>query len=152
MVSKQLSLAIIGLLSCLGSVARADDYSDRIQRMEQMQRQADDDRRNYSRLGRSETNYYASIAYSPATGNYGTSFSYGNLSLARRAALSRCGESDAKIVAWAKNCYCALAVGKDGYGSGYGSTARQAQTMALQDCAKKTTGGRIVKCVFSGSE
>ena len=120
--------------------------------MQEMQEQADRDRVNYSRLYESETNYYAAIAYSPASGKFGSSYSYGSQASARRAALSVCQEPDARIVVWSRNCYCALAVGKDGYGAGFGSTAKQARADALSECAKQTTGGHVVKCVFSGSE
>lgn len=149
---KQLSLLVLGASLCVTAAVRADDYSDRINRMQELQEQADRDRVNYSRVHESETNYYAAIAYSPASGNLGSSYSYESQASARRAALSVCQEPDARIVAWSKNCYCALAVGKDGYGAGFGSTANQARAAALSDCAKQTTGGRVVKCVFSGSE
>jgi len=94
--------------------------------------------------------YYAAIAYSPATQKYGYSFSYGTLAQARQQALRQCPEPDARIVVWAKNNYCALAIGKNGYGVGFGTTAEQARAKALQDCNQETTESRVVECIFSG--
>jgi hypothetical protein len=138
-----------GLFCCAVSLAQADEYFDRLERQRE---QADRDRVNYAWLYESRSDYYSAIAYSPKTGKYGYSYSYSTLNGARRAALNNCREADAKIVVWSKNSYCALAVGKDGYGTGYGNSAAQARTEALRECAQHTTGEHVVKCVFSGRD
>jgi hypothetical protein len=95
---------------------------------------------------------YAAIAYSPATGKYGYSYSHGTLASAQRDALARCGAADAQIVVWSRNSYCALAKGEDNaYGAGHGPTRAQAQAAALRECRKHASECRIVQWVFSGS-
>lgn len=93
---------------------------------------------------------YGAIAYSPATGRYGYSWSYGTLAAAQRAAIASCKADDARPVAWARNnYYCALAVGTDdAWGTGSGPTAAAARAMALRECRSRTTTEcRVLVCV-----
>jgi hypothetical protein len=96
------------------------------------------------------TDCFAAIAYSRSTGNWGYSYNYPTLDGARRRALAQCKGSDARVVIWAKNRYCALAVGKNGSGWATGVTAAQAGMKALAECGKQTTNCRILTCVYSG--
>lgn len=141
------TLSIAGLASLKASIA--DDY---YQQLERRLEQIDRDRVNFSRSdnGAAASGLFAAIAYSPKTGKYGYSYSHGSQSAACSAALKFCKEPDAQIVGWAKNRYCALAEGADGYGFGHAATAAEARQIALNDCARRTTGGKIVICVFSG--
>src|SRR5262245_37550420 len=84
---------------------------------------------------------YFAIAYSPSTGRYGVSIAKASKSEAEVEAVSRCNATDAKAVAWTKNGCIALAVGKDksSYGVGTAESEKEAQTMALEACKKKTT-------------
>lgn len=139
------------LLSAIITAIPASAGDDYYQTLERRLEQMDRDRQNYSWPDDSEYDvYYAAIAYSPKTGKYGYSYSHGSLAAARTAALQHCPEKDARIVGWAQNNYCALAEGDDGFGCGFGGTPQQARAMALRECAKQTTGGKVVVCVFSG--
>jgi Domain of unknown function (DUF4189) len=96
------------------------------------------------------SDHFAAIAFSPSTGHYGYSSNFTSLTAATQCALSRCKGSDAEVVVWAKNAYCALAVGKgSGQGWGWGSTAERARAHALAQCRKHATGSHIAVCVFS---
>ncbi|MCA9012552.1 MAG: DUF4189 domain-containing protein [Planctomycetaceae bacterium] len=135
--------ALIGTM-----IAQGDDYYSQLERR---QRDQDRDRENFSWLMESEDNAFAAIAYSPKTGKYGYSYEYDTRSAACQEARRHCQEQDVQIVASVANGYCALAVGTDGHGTGFGSTPAQARSMALRECSKRTTYGKVVVCVFSGN-
>lgn len=98
---------------------------------------------------------YAAIAYSPATGKYACSYSYGSRWSAEKAALKQLNQTDGEIVTWVNNGFCALAIGDDlgAYGTGWswgdGASNSEAKQRALSQAAKRTSGGRIVICVCS---
>lgn len=100
-------------------------------------------------------NTYAAIAFSPATGKRACAYNYGSRASAERAALKTCGADDARIVTWANNGYCALALSDDnlywGTGSSYGDGASnvEARNHALKQCRDRATSARIVLCVCS---
>jgi hypothetical protein len=148
-----LLVVLAGLLS--GSVCRADATDEMWRR--DAARRAEEARRKllYGTEPRSPTpvpvDRYAAIAYSPATGKYGYCYGWDSRAGAERDALARCKAADARILAWAKNSYCALALGKDGaYAAAWGPTLGQAKANALRECGKYGTGGRIVQWVYSG--
>ena len=103
------------------------------------------------------SNTYAAIAYSPATGNYGYGYNYGTRFDAEAAALRHCKAEDARIVTWVNNGFCALALGDDkstwgvGWRYGPGASNADAKRTALNECAKRTTNARIVLCVSSAN-
>lgn len=131
------------------AVSHADDYW-RI--LEKRTEQIDRDRINFSwdSQERIASECFAAIAYSPKTGKYGYSYAKRSQSAAYKSALSYCTEADAKVVGWAKNCYCALAESAEGYGFGYADTANEARQRALKDCPQKSSAPKVVICVFSG--
>jgi len=96
--------------------------------------------------------HHAAIDHSPSTGAYG--YYYGNVSLstAKVRALNRCKGKDARVVAWVRNGYVCLALGKDrgAYGWGYGPKKAIARSNALNACRKRTTGCYIAVMVCSG--
>lgn len=100
-------------------------------------------------------NTYAAIAYSPSTGHYGWANGRGSRFDAEQAALRNCQGSDARIVAWVNNGFCALAKGDDnsygiGYSYGDGATNTYAMSRALLECRQQTTKNpRVVLCIRS---
>jgi hypothetical protein len=134
----------------LSSAARAEDDRQEQNRRDRIKQREEWTRQDIEAAKQHE--FYAAIAYSPSTSNYGYSYKYETLADAQREALRQCKAKDAETVAWARNgWYCALAVGKDGYGHGSGKTAAAARAMALRECRKQTTDCKIVVCVYSGS-
>jgi serine/threonine-protein kinase len=85
---------------------------------------------------------YGAIAYSPSTGAHGWAYDYGSRAAAEQVALSNCGQhaDDCVVPIWFRNACGALAVGADGYGSGWGSNRNLAERYALQSCRKYTSG------------
>ena len=93
---------------------------------------------------------YAAIAYSRSTGNYAWANGWGELADAQTVARRGCRGPDTDVVAWVADGYVALAVGRDNvYGAGYGTTAEQAEAMALRECRKRTSDAHLVKTVSS---
>jgi hypothetical protein len=84
---------------------------------------------------------YGAIAYSPSTGAHGWAYDYGSRAAAEKVALSNCLEhaDDCVIPIWFRNACGALAVGSDGYGSGWGSNRGLAERFALRSCRKHTS-------------
>ena len=87
-------------------------------------------------------NNYGAIAYSPSTGAHGWSYDYGSRAAAEDVALSACRRhaGDCLIPIWFRNACGALAVGSNGYGSGWGSNRRLAENFALRSCRQRTGG------------
>jgi serine/threonine-protein kinase len=149
-VSKVSVLAAMAGLMVSG-VGRADDRYDRDE-LERYRAAMDRiwDNAFDSDSGES-SDKYAAIAYSPSTGKYGYSYNYTSQAGAQRRALAQLNANDAKLVAWSRNSYCALAKGKDNsYGAAYGTTASQARSRALSECQKHSKECSIVVCVYSG--
>jgi hypothetical protein len=101
---------------------------------------------------------FAAIAYSPATGKYGYGYNYRNRSAAEKAALDNCGTEDARIACWVNRGFCALALGDDktcwgvGWQYGGGSSNNDAKKSALENCGKRTTGAHIAVCLSSDGQ
>ncbi len=89
--------------------------------------------------------FYGAIAYSPSTGAHGWSFDYRSRNEAENVAKSNCGKhaTDCIVPIWFRNACGALAVGSNGYGSGWGTSQKIAEGYALQVCGKHTTGCTI---------
>ena len=85
---------------------------------------------------------YGAIAYSPSTKADGWAYDYASRAAAEGAALSNCRQNagDCTVPIWFRNACGALAVGSNGYGSGWGSNRRRAETYALSTCRKNTSG------------
>jgi len=102
---------------------------------------------------RTQDSFYAAIAYSPSTRKCKYEFECENLWEAVDSALKRVPAEDARIVAWSRNGYCALVLGKDGeHGWAWATNSKSAAiSRARKECQKRTT----TKCeepvwVFSG--
>src|ERR1017187_5206665 len=101
---------------------------------------------------------FAAIAYSPATGKYGYGNNYRSRSAAEKAALDNCGAEDARIACWVSRGFCALALGDDktcwgvGWQYGGGSSNNDAKKSALENCGKRTTGAHIAICLSSDGQ
>jgi tetratricopeptide (TPR) repeat protein len=97
----------------------------------------------------------AAIAYSPSTGKWAYSYSYGDRWSAEKAAIEACKEEDAQALCWVNEGFCALALGKDkehwGWGTSYGSDASSAEAanIAVEKCKERTTDVHIVLCLSS---
>jgi uncharacterized caspase-like protein len=83
-------------------------------------------------------NRYGAIAYSPGTGAHGWAYDYASQSEAEGAALTNCRKhaTDCTVPIWFQNACGALAVGPNGYGSGWGVDQATAEGFAMQTCAK----------------
>ena len=97
---------------------------------------------------------YAAIAYSPSTGKIGYSYNECCRHHAEEAALKACPASDAKIVCWVNDGFCAIALGDDkstwgsGWSYGDGASNTKAINYALDKANKNTKNARI-ELVFS---
>jgi hypothetical protein len=105
-----------------------------------------------STTGAAWADEYAAIAYSPSTGSIGYSYNCRSLLQAKNWALEKCQGDDATVVSWARNGYCALALGDTpgAYGQSWGRTQAEAERLALRWCAQNTTYCYIAQSVFSG--
>jgi hypothetical protein len=106
----------------------------------------------FSSAGAAWADKYAAIAYAQSTGSIGYAYNCRSLAEAKQLALQNCDGEDADVVSWARNAYCALALGDDGgaYGQSWGRTRAEAERLALQACGQYTTNGYIARWVYSG--
>jgi serine/threonine-protein kinase len=103
-------------------------------------------------VGQTFADQFAAIAYSPSTGAAGWSYNYSDLGDAQIAATSYCNATDAVIVTWSRNAWCALAAADDGsYGHSWGNTQEEAEAGALANCTEGSPA-HIVAVVFSGAD
>lgn len=91
--------------------------------------------------------YYGAISYSPSTGKYGYSYDYNYRSGAESAARNQCARRDCSTLLWFRNACGSLAVGRNGYGSGWGSNRARAKREALKSCRRYTGGCRVVNTI-----
>jgi hypothetical protein len=92
--------------------------------------------------------YYAAIAFSQRSGNYGYSNDYGTRRSAEREALERCGGDDCTVVLWFRNACGALATGDDnGYGTGWATTRGEAEEIATSSCNEQAENCSVIRCV-----
>ena len=79
-------------------------------------------------------NRFGAIAYSPSTGVHGLSNDLGSQEEAEKAALNSCAQRarDCKVPLWFRNACGALAVGPNGFGTGWGVDQGVAESYALK--------------------
>jgi hypothetical protein len=95
--------------------------------------------------GTAQAQYYGAIAYSEATGNWGTAYDYGSRAHAERDALSRCNSADCEIKCWFRNSCGALAKGEGGLGWSWAAGSREeAEALAIANCEEHGTDCRII--------
>lgn len=93
--------------------------------------------------------YYGAIAYSPLNRAHGWAYDYPSRLDAERRALAVCRRhaEDCTVPVWFRNACGALAVGADGYGSGWGSSRKSAEGQALQSCRRFSGGCAVIRWV-----
>jgi serine/threonine-protein kinase len=93
--------------------------------------------------------FYGAIAYSPSSRAHGWAYDYPSRGAAERRALAQCSRNadDCVVPVWFRNACGALAVGYDGYGSGWGASRNLAQNYAIQSCSRYSAGCTIVRWV-----
>ena len=92
---------------------------------------------------------YGAISYSPTTRAHGWAYDYSSRGQAERKALAQCGRYGRDclvVVAFHRSCG-ALAVGPDGYGSGWGGGRKLAEAYALRSCRRHSAGCEIIRWV-----
>ena len=98
---------------------------------------------------------YGAIAYAPANGHWGWWRNAGTRRGAETGALRECqnagGGRNCRVALWFSNACGALAVGPNGWGTGWGSTVTRAHAEALQVCQRHSRGCRIRMDVCSPS-
>jgi len=100
-------------------------------------------------------NTYAAVAFSKSTGKYGYAWNYGSRYAAECAALARCPARDARIVAWVKGGWLAVALGENnaygyGYSYGVGATNSEAKRRAVAECRQQSKRVTTLICLCSG--
>jgi len=93
--------------------------------------------------------FYGAIAYSPTNRAHGWSYDYPSRKDAERRALAQCRQhaEDCIVPVWFRNACGALAVGSDGYGSGWGSSRKSAEGQAIQSCRRYSGGCAVIRWV-----
>ena len=96
---------------------------------------------------------FGAIAYSPATQAVGWSYSYSTRSGAEQKALSGCTPHarDCRIAIWFKNACGAVAVGANGWGSGWAATSTGAKNKAVHVCSRHTRNCQVYRWQCSGA-
>jgi hypothetical protein len=94
---------------------------------------------------------YAAIAYSASTGRCGDGRGFSDLEEAKAEAVRQCHAEDAEVITWARQAWCALAVGANHIHSGqWGKTQAEAQDKAMAGLAN-ATGAYVLVSVFAGN-
>jgi hypothetical protein len=102
-----------------------------------------------------KTDYWAAIAFSPATGKYGASCEWTSRDVAERAARDNCNAPDAQVVVLCCNGWCALALGNPtaegtwGWGVGWGPDQETAERFALEGARERMSGAKVVYSINS---
>ena len=93
--------------------------------------------------------YFGAIAYSPSTRAHGWSYDYGSRREAERRARDQCGRhaGDCEVPVWFRNACGALAVGADGYGSGWGASRKAAEGSAVRSFARFSGSCTVIRWV-----
>jgi hypothetical protein len=98
--------------------------------------------------------HYAAIAYSPATGKWGSARHYKSKYAAMAHARSESGQIDAPA-SWCRNGWVALAISDQQpgvFGSTWGGTANAVREAAKRECLKRSSDARVVLCISSSSK
>lgn len=96
-----------------------------------------------------DVRYYGAITYSPTTRAHGWAYDYSSRRQAERKALAQCsrhGPDCLVVVSFHRSCG-ALAIGPDGYGSGWGGSRKLAETYALRSCRRHSGGCEVIRWV-----
>lgn len=89
--------------------------------------------------------YYGAIAFSQDSGAHGYSTDFDSRGAAEEQALQACGDN-CEVVLWFKNaCGALAAVADNGYGTGWASSRREAETIAMSACDKNSTSCSILR-------
>jgi serine/threonine-protein kinase len=93
--------------------------------------------------------FYGAIAYSPATRAHGWAYDYTSRGDAKHHALAQCNRhaDDCVVPVWFRNACGALAVGADGYGSGWGASRKSAEGQAIQSCRRYSGNCVVIRWV-----
>jgi serine/threonine-protein kinase len=93
--------------------------------------------------------YYGAIAYSPSNRAHGWSYDYSSRRDAEHRALVLCRRhaDDCIVPVWFRNACGALAVGADGYGSGWGASRKSAEGQAIQSCRRYSGNCVVIRWV-----
>jgi len=99
--------------------------------------------------GTAAANNYGAIAYSPSTRAHGWAYDYPSRAAAERAALANCRRqaSDCTVPIWFRNACGALAIGPNGYGTGWGTSRGLAERYALSSCRRHSSGCAVTRWV-----
>lgn len=99
--------------------------------------------------GNGAEEYFGAIAYSPSTRAHGWAYDYASRRAAERRALAKCSRHarDCIVPVWFRNACGALAIGFEGYGSGWGASLKLAENYALQSCRRYSGGCWVVRSV-----
>ena len=99
--------------------------------------------------GEAAAESYGAIAYSPSTKVYGWSYDFPSRRAAENEALARCRRqaNDCTVPLWFRDACGALAIGSDGYGTGWGTDRGIAERYAISVCQKHTRGCAVVRWV-----
>jgi hypothetical protein len=93
---------------------------------------------------------FGAIAYSPTTGRQGVSFGQPTQQVAEWGAVQSCGAPDCQAKIWVNQMCAAMALGQAHVPStGGGKTREEAELYAMNDCAQKQAGCRVVRWVCS---
>jgi serine/threonine-protein kinase len=92
---------------------------------------------------------HGAIAYSPSTRAHGWAFDYESRKEAEEVALERCGHhaGDCVVTVRFKGGCGALAVGADGYGSGWGASRKLAERFAIKSCSRYSGACEVIRWV-----
>ena len=96
--------------------------------------------------------YFAAIAYSERTKQWGFAEKLTDKEEAFKVARRNCKAGDAKVVVWSSNhTYCALALSPNGsYGCAKGGSEKEARKSAHANCRKFGKSANVVVCVRGG--
>jgi serine/threonine-protein kinase len=89
--------------------------------------------------GMAQAANFGAIAYSSSTGSYGWSYDYRSQAEAERVATKNCGAADCAPALWFVDACGAIAIGDNGYGTGWGTDRGRAEVEALNSCKSYTS-------------
>jgi Domain of unknown function (DUF4189) len=91
--------------------------------------------------------YFGAIAYSPSSGADGYSFDYPSQGEAEERALAECNSrgEGCQSVLWFRNACGALAVGPDGWGTGWAEDQGTAEQNALDSCKEHSNNCSVTR-------
>jgi hypothetical protein len=99
-------------------------------------------------LSEQSADRYAALAYSSSTRRYGYAYAAKTADEAKAAALKWCRADDARIVAWVKNGYIAIAHGHNGaIGWGWSPERERAVQFAHDNCLRYSSTSNLTAVV-----